>query len=167
MTKAVLFAAIAACPVKPQFVIIDATNERFFAITLQREIQRKGIACYLYIASETIEVTPGQKVTKKTYSGNLLQNAVEDGTMPLPAAKWYEDDLRSVRKEKGLYENVLDNAGNHGDVFDVLKMMLFGFVRGCGPVEIEACGCESDRVYDDGEPPEIRAMRGEPTKWGM
>lgn len=166
-TKAVAFAAIDACPNKPQFVIIDATNERFFAITLQREIQRRGIACYLYIASETIEVTPGQKVTKKTYSGNLLQNAIEDGTMPLPAAKWFEDDLRSVRKEKGLFENVLDNAGNHGDVFDALKMMLFGFIRGCGPIEVEACGYAAGKMDDDDEHPEIVASRGTPNKWGM
>lgn len=167
LTRSILFAAIDACPSKPQFVIIDATNERFFAIDLQRQLRRKGIVCYLYIASETIEITPGQKLTKKTYSGNLLVNAIDDGTMPLPAARWLEDDLRSVRREKGLFENALDAAGNHGDVFDALKMLVFGFVRGCGPVEIEACGSEEYKAGDDGEPDEIRRMRGTPNPWGM
>lgn len=168
LTRLILDSAIEACPAKPQFVIIDASNERFFAIDLRTKILRKyGIPVYLYIAGETIEVTPGQKLTKKTYSGNLLVNAIDDGDMPLPAARWLEDDIRSVRREKGLFENVLDNAGNHGDVFDALKMMHFGFVRGCGPVEIDACGCAEHSASDDGEPPEIRAMRGEPNKWGM
>jgi hypothetical protein len=159
-TRDVIKAAISACPSRPKFIVIDATNERFFAIDLKREIMRDySIPIYLYIASETVEVTPNQKVTKKTYSGNLLVNAVEDGTMPLPAARWLEDDLRSVRREKGLFENQLDAAGNHGDCFDSLKMLVFGFVRGFGPVEIEAAGCGAPGDADDDEPPEIKAMR--------
>lgn len=169
-TRCVLKAGIAACPVKPQFVVIDASNERFFAIDLRREIMREfGIPVYLYIAGETVEVTPGQKLTKKTYSGNLLVNAIEDGDMPLPAARWLEDDIRSVRREKGLFENVLDAAGNHGDVFDALKMMHFGFIRGFGPVEIEAWGCDERPDHDDGVPEEIRKLRehGSARPWGV
>jgi len=153
-TREILRAAVKACPVRPQFVIIDATNERFFALDLQRELRRTGIPCHLFIASETVEVTPGQKLTKKTYAGNLLANAIDDGTMPLPAARWLEDDLRSVRRERGLFVNVLDAAGNHGDCFDALKMLHYGFVRGIGPVEVEAVGIGSQR-NDDGLPPEI------------
>lgn len=93
-------------------------------------------------------------MTKKTYAGNLLANAIDDGTMPLPAARWLEDDLRSVRRERGLFVNVLDAAGNHGDCFDALKMLHYGFVRGIGPVEVEAVGIGSQR-NDDGLPPEI------------
>jgi hypothetical protein len=158
LTERIVLAAIAACPARPQFVIIDATNERFFAIALQRKIRALGIGCYLYIASETLEVTAGQKVTKKTYAGNLLQNALEDGVVPIPAAKWLEDDLRSVRKEKGLFENVIDNAGNHGDVFDALKMLVFGFARGCGPVEVDAADVGGGGFApDDDLPPEVAA----------
>jgi len=132
-----------------------------------------GIPVFLYVESETIEVTPGgDKLTKKTYAGNLICNAIEDGDVPLPASRWLEDDLRSVRKEKGLFENVLDAAGNHGDCVDALKMAHFGFVRGFGPFEIEACGSELDAggVERDEDPPEIRAEREDRrplfSKWG-
>jgi hypothetical protein len=171
LTRDIIDAAIQACPARPKFAVIDATNERFFAIDLKREIMRKhGIPVYLYIASETVEVTPGQKLTKKTYAGNLLVNAVEDGTLPLPAARWLEDDLRSVRREKGLFENQLDAAGNHGDCFDAIKMLAYGFVRGFGPVEVEACACDDGRSRpDDGEPEEIRMMRRQAAArpWGV
>lgn len=160
VTRAVIDAAVDACPAKPQFVIIDATNERFFAIDLQRHLRRRGIPCHLYIASETIEVTPEQKLTKKTYSGNLLVNAIDDGTLPLPAARWLEDDIRSVRREKGLFTNVLDAAGNHGDAFDSLKMFVYGFIRGCGPVEIEAIETMGASQEDDEDlPDEIKNER--------
>jgi len=155
VTRGILKASIRACPVRPKFIIIDATNERFFAIDLRRDLMREfQIPVFLYIASETIEITPGQSVTKKTYSGNLLANAIEDGTMPLPAAKWLEDDIRSVVKEKGLFSNVLDAAGNHGDCFDALKQLEFAFTRGLGPTEVEATAISSDYSDDDDDEPD-------------
>lgn len=169
-TREILKASIRACPAKPQFMVIDATNERFFAIDLRREIMRDfGIPVYLFIASETLEVTPGQSMTKRIYATNLVVNAIEDGYMPLPAARWLEEDLRSVRKEKGLFVNTLDAAGNHGDVFDGIKMMQFGFVRGFGPVDIDACDCFADKSTDGEElPPEIsKDRRNKFWKWGV
>lgn len=170
VTRELIACAISACPKKPQFIVVDATNERFFAIDLRREIMRDhGIPVYLYIASETIEITPGgDKVTKKTYAGNLLVNAIDDGVCPLPAARWLEDDFRSVRREKGLFVNSLDAAGNHGDAFDSAKMLIFGFVRGIGPIEIETVSVNADdnRLTDDNVPEEIRKTKKSSWTWG-
>ncbi len=67
-----------------------------------------------------------------------------------------EEDFRSVRREKGLFVNQLDAAGNHGDVFDAAKMMLYGFVRGFGPVDVEAADVGGGRADDEDLPPEAR-----------
>jgi hypothetical protein len=155
-TRHALRHAVDNCPARPAFIIIDATSERFFAIDLRNEWAAKGIPVFLFVASETIALSPNDKVTLKTYAGNLLVNALDDGTLPLPGDRWLETDLRSVVREKGLFQNVLDKAGNHGDCFDSIKMLVHGFKRNLGPAEIDAVNVHGVAVgNDDDDPPEV------------
>lgn len=101
---------------------VDATNERFFATDLRTRLAGV-VAVRLIIASENT-LQAGQEVKMKTALGNRLVAALEDGRLALPQARWVKDDLRLVRKEKGLFVNDTDSAGNHGDAFDAIKLAL-------------------------------------------
>jgi hypothetical protein len=117
---------------KPRRLVIDATNERYFADTVRRELAGK-VPVELVVASEK---HPFEEMSMKNYLGNILVNALEEGRIPLPADRWVRDDFRLVYKEKGNFVNHMDSSGNHGDTFDSTKLALHGFESG-GPVEIE------------------------------
>lgn len=101
---------------------IDATNERYYATDMRRRLA-PFCGARLVIASETRE-EQGRPMKLKTYTGNLVVNALEDSCLVLPADGWVKADFRLVRKEKGLFETDLDSAGNHGDSFDAVKLAI-------------------------------------------
>jgi hypothetical protein len=115
---------------------IDATNERFFATEIKKELIGQVI-CELVIASEKT-VYGGEELLYKTYLGQLLVNQMEDGLLALPEARYVKDDFRLVRKEKGGFETDIDNQGRHGDTFDSVKLALHGLMSRGGPVAAEA-----------------------------
>lgn len=101
---------------------IDATNERYFATDIRRYLSREAFV-QLVVSSETL-LQDGQPMTYKTYLGNRVVNALEDGRLLLPPDRWVRDDFRLVKKERGLFVNELDDAGNHGDSFDAVKLAM-------------------------------------------
>ena len=107
---------------------IDATNERFFATDLQREMARLA-PVDLVVASEKIVISGGQELLVKTWLGNLVVNALEDAQLVLPADRWVREDFRLVRRVKGGFDNEVDGSGNHGDTFDGLKLSVRGWFR--------------------------------------
>ena len=121
---------------RPRCLSIDATSERFWAAETRTAIEH---ICQveLVVASETIEYE-GSMVNFKSYTGNLAVNAIEDRQSALPPAKACRDDFRLVRRFRGGFDNLQDNAGHHGDSFDAYKLSLYGLIVDSAAVRIEA-----------------------------
>jgi len=105
---------------------IDATNERFYA-RLVRDDLSKFCSIELVVSSENITVGLVE-MPKKTYLGNLVVNALDDGKLVLPPDRWVRQDFRLVRKVRGGFDNEVDGSGNHGDSFDSTKLSLHGWL---------------------------------------
>lgn len=105
---------------------IDATSERFWAAETRTAIQNESICpVNLIVSSETIEHL-NETMTFKTYLGNITIGVIEDKQAAIPPDKETRDDFRLVRRFKGGFDNQLDNAGNHGDLFDAYKLAIYG-----------------------------------------
>lgn len=105
---------------------IDATNERYFAAEIRRELARFAPIA-LVIASERI-THKGEEILVKTYLGNLVVATLEDGQLALPPDRWVREDFRLVRRVKGGFDSDVDGSGNHGDTFDATKLALNGWM---------------------------------------
>lgn len=132
---------------RPRCLAIDATSERFWAAETRTEIE---CICQveLVVASETIEYE-GSMVTYKTYQGNLAVNAIEDRQSALPPDKACRDDFRLVRRFRGGFDNLQDNAGHHGDSFDAYKHSIYALICDCGDVAataVQVGGSPSDSI---------------------
>ena len=132
--KAILREIVEAC--RPRCLAIDATSERFWAAEVKEEL---GAMTHveLIVNSERIDYL-GESMTMKTYLGNLAVNAIEDRQTALPTDKAVKDDFRLVRRFKGGFDNMLDNAGHHGDTFDAFKNSIHGLIIPVGECEAEA-----------------------------
>ena len=110
---------------------IDATNERFFARDLKSELAGT-VPVELVVSSESITYR-GEKMSVKTYLGNLYVNTILDGHLGLPDKAWVADDVRLVDREKGGFFARVDASGNHADTFDGTKLSLHGLITPGGP----------------------------------
>lgn len=121
---------------RPRCLAIDATNERFWAAETRDAISD---VCWveLVVASEKTEYND-EPVNFKTYLGNLAVNAIEDRASALPPDKACRDDFRLVRRFRGGFDNLQDNAGHHGDSFDAYKTSIYALICDVGKVEAEA-----------------------------
>lgn len=113
---------------------VDATSERYFAIGLQRELGAL-VPVELVIASETIEVAGGEKVTKKTWLGSLWVGEIDDNRAVLPPERYLREDFRRVRKDKGTFVCEVGPGGEHGDTFDSHKLARHALVSTEGALE--------------------------------
>ena len=156
--------------IRPRRLVIDATNERFFAQELRSEFS--GICpVELVVSSEKIAYH-GNEMSFKAYLGNQLVNLFDDGTIAIPDSRWVKDDLRLVTRDRGSFSNRIDSAGNHGDVFDAMKLSIHGLVGTGGPADAHPARVgtyTSDRLAanpsatfwrgeDDDSPPERRVI---------
>lgn len=132
--RAVLKEIVAAC--RPRALVIDATSERFWAAETKAELEAYTHV-ELVVNSERTEYL-GESMTFKTYLGNLAVGAIEDRQAALPPDKALKDDFRLVRRFKGGFDNMLDNAGHHGDTFDAYKNSIHGLLIPVGECEAEA-----------------------------
>lgn len=107
-------------------LVIDASNERFYARQVRDELSRH-CPVELVVSSENITVG-GDELPLKTYLGNLVVNALDDGRLVLPAHRTVQQDFRLVRKQRGRFDNEVDASGNHGDTFDSTKLALHGWL---------------------------------------
>ncbi len=108
---------------------IDATSERFFATDLHAALVGR-IIVDLVIASEATEYL-GRKMSFKSYLGNLVVNAANDGHLLLPSAPWVTKDLR--QPEGGTFIAEVDEEGNHADGFSALSLAIHALTVGGGP----------------------------------
>lgn len=111
---------------KVRRLVIDATNERFFAKALADACSRH-CTVELVVSSEKIQIGAVEMLVK-TYLGNLCTNAIEDGRLALPPAREVRNDFRLVRRVRGGFDNEVDGSGNHGDTFDSTKLALHGWL---------------------------------------
>jgi hypothetical protein len=112
-------------------VCVDASNERYFATGLKQELAGRVI-CELVVAGEKIS-RGGEEHTYKTWLGSQLVHLMEDGLLALPEARYIKEDFRLVLRDRGGFDNQVDQQGRHGDTFDAVKLALHGLVaRGGG-----------------------------------
>lgn len=113
---------------------IDATNERYFAIEVQREI---AALCpvELVIASETVEVAGQEPITRKALLGNQLVADLDDNRGTLPPEKYIKDDFRRVKRDRGSFICEPGPNGEHGDTFDSDKLALHALNSTGGALE--------------------------------
>ncbi len=111
---------------KTRRLVIDATNERFYARQVRDELARH-CPVELVVSSENITVGTVE-MPVKTYLGNLVVNALNDVQLALPPAREVRQDFRLVRKVRGRFDNEVDGSGNHGDTFDSTKLSLHGWL---------------------------------------
>jgi hypothetical protein len=111
----VVFMDLAMAKIRPRKLCIDATNERFFAQRIQKELQHH-CTIELVIASEGIEWR-GEKMDMKTVVGNLYVESFQESTSRLPDARWLKDDHRLVKKIAGRFVSDTSPEGRHGDTF--------------------------------------------------
>ena len=111
---------------KVRRLVIDATNERFFARQVRDELSRHCVV-ELVVSSENITVGTVE-MPVKTYLGNLAVNALEDGRLALPPAREVRTDFLLVRKVRGRFDAEVDGSGNHADTFDSTKLALHGWL---------------------------------------
>lgn len=141
ITKAILrlvLEDIKRLQLRPRRLCVDATNERFFADKVQEEF---SLYCpvQLIIASENVPnyTEAGEAVNFKSFTGNNFVNGFTDNLVRLPNESWIKDDLRLVKKDRGLFVTDTAPDGGHGDVFDACKLARHA-LDGGGPAVLSA-----------------------------
>ena len=137
VTRAIVRTVLADLPFgyRARRLCIDATNERFFASQLKRELAGL-VTSELVIASEATEYL-GQRMNFKTYLGNLLINTMEDGYLALPAERFVQTDFRLVVRDRGTFDADVNEEGQHADCFSATELSLHGLVSKGGPTQAE------------------------------
>ena len=122
---------------KPRALAIDATSEVYWATEVREELE--GVCDVLLVKNSERLDFMGERVLYKTYLGNLLVNAIDEGMVDLPNAAEVKDDFRLVKKMKGGFDNALDSAtGRHGDLFDGAKLSIHALIEGAAEVQADA-----------------------------
>ncbi|MHB9007411.1 MAG: hypothetical protein ACYDC1_10820 [Limisphaerales bacterium] len=102
---------------------VDATNERYFATKLRRELAAE-VPVDLVIGSETVEIPGQEQMTVKQFLGGQLVGELEDNHLTLPPERYLREDFRLVRKDRGWFVCEPDANGRHGDTFDAIKIAV-------------------------------------------
>jgi hypothetical protein len=138
VTTGVLKEIAAGLPhgLKARRLCILATNERFYAVQLRRELA--GIVPVELLIESEATIYLGEKMLVKSYLGNQLVNTIEDGYLPMPDEPWVKADIRQVVRDKGTFNAEVDEFGNHADGFDGVKAGLHALISKGGPAVADA-----------------------------
>jgi hypothetical protein len=128
-----LFDDLRAHEKKARRMCLDASSEVFFA----QAVKRKFIAyCPIDLIKGGESIQRGaEKFSYKVLQGNLYSSAFEDALMACPDEKWFRDDHRRVKREKGTFVTETGENGEHGDTFDSGKLSYWALEHGTGRVE--------------------------------
>lgn len=113
---------------KPRRLVIDASNEKYFAADV-RTFFRARCPVELVSGNQKLEFR-GEKLDGKSLLGNMYVSAIEDALLSLPAGDWIEFDHRLVKVEAGRFVTELGPSGEHGDTFDAGKLAYWGLNTG-------------------------------------
>jgi hypothetical protein len=115
---------------------IDATNERYFASTMQRRF-RAQVPVVCVVGSESVQRPGYEPMSMKQYLGGLLVGELDDNHLTLPGSVYVKEDFRLVKKERGQFVCTPDAQGRHGDTFDGTKLAL-NAIKGAPPPALPA-----------------------------
>ena len=133
---------------RPRRLVIDASNEVYFATNLRRALA--GVVPVHLVKSGQNLKFRGEELDAKTLLGNLYTSAMEDGFILLPDAVWIAEDHRLVMREAGGFQNLTGKNGRHGDTFDACKLAYWGQQGGGGTVA--ASGASTGGRHASGSP---------------
>lgn len=133
VTRGIITAMLQAIgPRRVRKLSVDATNEKFFASDLKKDLGPM-VPTELVVSSEKTKYL-GEEMLFKVYLGNLLINTMEDGHLALADEVWIKEDFRLVKHDRGTFTVEVDSAGNHADSFDAVKLGLHSLIgAGGGP----------------------------------
>lgn len=125
---------------RPRRLCIDASNERYFAEETRQEFAGL-VPVELVINGSRVDPMPSgyeDPINYKTYLGDLYCAEINDNHFALPPETYFKKDHRSVVKDRGSYDAVVDKDGGHGDTFDSGKLAEYalraGTVSSCSSV---------------------------------
>jgi hypothetical protein len=114
-------------------VAIDGTSERLYAADFRKRFMGRTIV-EVVVASESTEKythkPTDQPMTMKQFTSGRCVEALENGQIALPAHRYVREDIRLVKRLKGSFDNEVSATGQHGDVFDALKLAHFALRPG-------------------------------------
>jgi hypothetical protein len=131
---------------------LAATNERYFADITADDL-RALVPTELVIESVSVQ-PPGyeEKITYKTWLGDLYSAAVNDNRYALPNSEYFKKDQRMTVKSAGRYDCVPDSAdGAHGDSFVSGALAEYALNPLFGDFEFDAAEPEKATDPDDDE----------------
>ncbi|WP_043586297.1 hypothetical protein [Geminisphaera colitermitum] len=138
VTRSIVETVVRGLPhgLRARRLCIDATSERFFASDLRSQLA--GIVpVSLVISSETTSYG-GESMLFKSYLGNLFVNTIEDGYVALPPDDWVKTSIRLVTRDRGTFDTDVAEDGDHGDVFDAIKLSIHAVTAKGGPITAHA-----------------------------
>ena len=118
----------------PRRMAVDATNERYFATEVQRELSSL-VPVELVVGSETVEQPGSEPITKKALLGSQYVDAIDNNRVTLAPERYIRDDHRLVRRDRGSFDCELGPNGEHGDTFDSHKLALHALTSTAGAIE--------------------------------
>lgn len=137
---------------------VDATNERYFAIEVQREMADL-VMVETVVSSETVEQPGSDPITKKAWLGNKLVAVFDDSRIIVAPERYLKTDMRLVRHHKGTFDSEVGPNGEHGDTFDSHKLALHALTSTAGGMESTA-GISLGGAHSGGARFKARQWRG-------
>ncbi len=138
---------------RPRACCIDASNEVFHAQRLRKAAMGK---CPVYLIKSGEKVSfRGQDTLYKPLLGNMLAAAAEDNMLILPCEEWIIDDCRLVKRDRGSFMTETGAHGEHGDVFDALKLALWGLEGIGGTIDASAVSITASTAEDEERDPDL------------
>lgn len=122
--------------IRPKAASIDASNEVFFAQSLQKAALGK-CPVHLIKSGEKVRFRGTDSIFKVAL-GNMLVAAAEDNLLALPNEEWLIDDFRLVKRDRGSFITDMGTNGEHGDTFDSTKLAMWSLEGTTGNVEAQA-----------------------------
>lgn len=105
----------------------DFTSEKYFGKRIKKVLGGL-VPVENVVASETIELPGGEKVTRKQWLGSQYIAELEDNHLTLPPERYLREDHRLPKREKGNFVCEPDAQGRHGDTFDACKLAVHSLV---------------------------------------
>ena len=119
---------------------VDGSNERYYAVSLSRALAGM-VPVEIVVASESVEQPDQLKaINYKTHLGNRYVGELEDNHYTMPPERYFKDDHRLVKKDRGMFICEPDSQGRHGDTFDSGKLADWAVESTAGAVTAESLG---------------------------